>query len=50
MKLLVTDYDNTYELHYDNMDLDKIFYENQKNFRNFSAKQYCCISYSSFTT
>ena len=30
MKLLVTDYDNTYELHYDNMDLDKIFYENQK--------------------
>ena len=44
MKLLVTDYDNTYELHHDNMDLEKIFYENQKALEIFQQNNRMAIA------
>ena len=44
MKLLVTDYDNTYELHYDNMDLDKIFKRNQKALEIFRQNNIVAVA------
>lgn len=38
MKLLVSDYDNTFELHYENVDCNHIFLKNLKAVKNFMNK------------
>lgn len=44
MKILITDYDNTYELHYENLGLDDIFYNNRLAVERFMKNNIVMIA------